>query len=164
MEPVLLLRWRPDRQSRTLLKRSQSDQDRSLSVEEDLRIYPSNLMLKVRTVRLCRSTDTDNISEVADMEVDAHQVTGPAVADYTINKPQSGRAASRKLQRQGAVIDLDSLLKRAGHALGSNGYIKFYQQAVGKVIKKMSPKQMEQAAGTAKEWNNSHPPAEIQAK
>jgi len=41
---------------------------------------------------------------------------------------------------------------------------KFYQQAVGKVIKKMSPKQMEQAAGTAKEWNNSHPPAEIQAK
>jgi len=59
---------------------------------------------------------------------------------------------------------IDSLLKRAGHALGSNGYIKFYQQAVGKVIKKMSPKQMEQAVGTAKEWNNSHPPAEIQAK
>jgi len=59
---------------------------------------------------------------------------------------------------------IDSLLKRAGHAPGSNGYIKFYQQAVGKVIKKMSPKQMEQAAGMAKEWNNSHPPAEIQAK
>ena len=109
MEPVLLLQWRPDRQSRTLLKRSQTDQDRSPSVEEDLQIYPSNLVLKVRTVQLCRSTDTDNISEVADMEVDAHQVTGPAVADYTINKPQSGRAASHKLQRQGAVIDLNLL-------------------------------------------------------
>jgi len=60
--------------------------------------------------------------------------------------------------------EIDSLLTRAGHAPGSNGYIKFYQQAVGKVIKKMSPKQMEQAAGTVKEWNNSHPPAEIQAK
>jgi len=59
---------------------------------------------------------------------------------------------------------IDSLLTRAGHAPGSNGYIKFYQQAVGKVIKKMSPKKIEQAAGTAKEWNNSHPPAEVQAK
>ena len=27
---------------------------------------------------------------------------------------------------------IDSLLKRAGHAPGSNGYIKFYQQAVGR--------------------------------
>ena len=43
------------------------------------------------------------------MEVDTHQATGPAVADYTSNKSQSGRPASRALRRQGAVINLNLL-------------------------------------------------------
>ncbi|KAI6138159.1 hypothetical protein BKA82DRAFT_4021653 [Pisolithus tinctorius] len=38
--------------------------------------------------------------EVADMEVDTHQVTAPAIADYTSNKSQSGRTASCMLRRQ----------------------------------------------------------------
>ena len=58
------------------------------------------------------------------MEVDAHQVTGPAVVDYTINKPQSGRAASHKLQRQGAVIDINLLASVAStHAHAPNEVI-----------------------------------------
>ncbi|KIO06947.1 hypothetical protein M404DRAFT_24093 [Pisolithus tinctorius Marx 270] len=57
--------------------------------------------------------------EVADMEVDTHQVTAPAIADYTSNKSQSGRTASRMLRRQGAVADLD-LLANVASTRGSN--------------------------------------------
>jgi len=74
------VRWRPPwktgRLPKTLLKRSQSDRDRRLPVEEDLQIYPSNLMLKVRTIeQLGHSTaaDTDNTT------VDTYQGTGPPV-------------------------------------------------------------------------------------
>ncbi|KAI5996842.1 hypothetical protein F5J12DRAFT_785265 [Pisolithus orientalis] len=42
--------------------------------------------------------------EVADMEVNTHQVTAPAIADYTSNKPQSGRTASHMLRRQGPSL------------------------------------------------------------
>ncbi|KAI6145843.1 hypothetical protein BKA82DRAFT_4016052 [Pisolithus tinctorius] len=57
--------------------------------------------------------------EVADMEVDTHQVTAPAIADYTSNKSQSGRTASCMLRRQGAVADLD-LLANVALTRGSN--------------------------------------------
>ncbi|KAI5980389.1 hypothetical protein F5J12DRAFT_789314 [Pisolithus orientalis] len=57
--------------------------------------------------------------EVADMEVNTHQVTAPAIADYTSNKPQSGRTASCMLRRQGAVTNLD-LLANVASTHGSN--------------------------------------------
>ena len=54
------------------------------------------------------------------MEVNSHQVTGPAVVDYTSNKPQSLRTASHTLRRQGAVADLDLLASVASTARGPN--------------------------------------------
>ncbi|KAI6010847.1 hypothetical protein F5J12DRAFT_781821 [Pisolithus orientalis] len=77
--------------------------------------------------------DTDNLSEVADMEgmeVDAHQVTAPAIADYTSNKPQSGRTATHMLRRQGAVTDLDLL----AHVVSTCGSNEFSQQILSTSI------------------------------
>jgi len=59
---------------------------------------------------------------------------------------------------------IDDVLARAGHAPGSSGYIKNYQRAVGKVIKQLTAENMEQAEKMAKEWNDTHPPKEIQAR
>ena len=53
---------------------------------------------------------------------------------------------------------MDDVLARAGHAPGSSGYIKNYQRAVGKVIKRLTAENMEQAEKTAKERNDTHPP------
>jgi len=53
---------------------------------------------------------------------------------------------------------IDDVLARAGHAPGSSGYIKNYQRAVGKVIKRLTAENMERAEKTAKEWNDTHPP------
>jgi len=59
---------------------------------------------------------------------------------------------------------IDDVLARAGHAPGSSGYIKNYQRVVGKVIKRLTAENMEWAEKTAKEWNDTHPPPEIQAR
>jgi len=59
---------------------------------------------------------------------------------------------------------IDDVLARAGHAPGSSGYTKNYQRAVGKVIKRLTAENMEQAEKTAKEWNDTHPSPEIQAR
>ena len=53
---------------------------------------------------------------------------------------------------------INKIPAKNGHPAGALGYIKFYQKAVDKVIKKMTPEQKEEAAATAKEWNDTHPP------
>ncbi|KAI6008459.1 hypothetical protein EDC04DRAFT_2907173 [Pisolithus marmoratus] len=110
-----------------LLKLGQSDPDRHLSVEEDLQIYLSNLMLKMsakepvlllqwrpdgQSKMLLKGTVQPCVEDFADMdvdpmEVDAHRATGPAIADY-LSKPQGGRVA-HLLRREGAVADLNML-------------------------------------------------------
>ncbi|KAI6144096.1 hypothetical protein BKA82DRAFT_32588 [Pisolithus tinctorius] len=61
----------------------------------------------------------EEVADMEDMEVNAHQVTAPAIADYTSNKPRSGRTATHMLRRQGAVADLD-LLACVASTHGSN--------------------------------------------
>ena len=61
-------------------------------------------------------------------------------------------------------VKINKILAKSGHPAGALGYIKFYQKALDKVIKRMTLKQKEEASATAKEWNDTHPPAEIQAK
>ena len=81
-------------------------------------MWLSKALLKVSTIRSCRSiADTDNISEVAHKEVNAHQVTDPAVVGLA-SKPHSKRMASRALKRQGAVSDLNLLASVASAARG----------------------------------------------
>ena len=44
---------------------------------------------------------------------------------------------------------INKILTKNGHPAGAPGYIKFYQKAVDKVIKKMTPEQKEEAAATS---------------
>ena len=39
-----------------------------------------------------------------------------------------------------------------------------YQKMVGRLMKKITPEEMEEAEHIAREWNNTHLPPEVQAK
>ena len=47
---------------------------------------------------------------------------------------------------------------------GSQAMIGEYQKTVGRLMKKITPEEMEEAEHIAREWNDTHPPPEVQAE
>ena len=47
---------------------------------------------------------------------------------------------------------------------GSQAMMGEYQKMVGRLMKKITPEEMEEAEHIAREWNNTHLPPEVQAK
>lgn len=59
---------------------------------------------------------------------------------------------------------IERVLEKSGHKAGSSQYIRNYLRAVNKVIGAMSVEKREEAKETAKEWNETHPPPEVQSQ
>ncbi|KAI5998315.1 hypothetical protein EDC04DRAFT_2909452 [Pisolithus marmoratus] len=59
---------------------------------------------------------------------------------------------------------IHGVLECSGYKPGTSTWISKYQQAVAKVMKSMSAKELDQAKETADTWNNTRAPVEVQSQ
>ena len=65
-----------------------------------------------------------------------------------------------KSRRKDIAVEFD----QAGICQGSSNMIKGYQKVVGSLMGKLTQEERDATAEEAHEWNEQHPPAEVQAE
>ncbi|KIM61907.1 hypothetical protein SCLCIDRAFT_120755, partial [Scleroderma citrinum Foug A] len=71
---------------------------------------------------------------------------------------------AQKVIRQQKRMEIQDDFQQQGIQSGSQAMIGEYQKMVGRLMKKITPEEMEEAEHIAREWNDTHPLLEVQAK
>ena len=61
-------------------------------------------------------------------------------------------------------MEIQDDFQHQGIQSGSQAMIGEYQKTVGRLMKKITLEEMEEAEHIAREWNDTHPPPEVQAE
>ena len=61
-------------------------------------------------------------------------------------------------------MEIQDDFQQQGIQSGSQAMIGEYQKMVGRLMKKITPEEMEEAEHISREWNDTHPLLEVQAE